>query len=47
MNKIAIKERSLPTDADFVARLRERLQVKVEQEIRHLSPADRSLHVDR
>jgi ATP-dependent RNA helicase DeaD len=47
VNKIAIKERALPSDADFAARLRDRLQVKVEQEIRHLSPSDRMLHVDR
>jgi ATP-dependent RNA helicase DeaD len=47
VNKLAIKERPLPTDAELVARLRERLQVKVEQEIRHLSPPDRALHVDR
>ena len=32
-----IKERKLPTDAEIVERLRERLAVKVEQEIRHLS----------
>ena len=47
VNKLAIKERSLPTDEQLVARLRERLQVKVEQEIRHLSPPDRVLLVDR
>jgi hypothetical protein len=47
VNKIAIKERALPSHADFVARLRDRLQVKVEQEIRHLSPSDRMLYVDR
>jgi ATP-dependent RNA helicase DeaD len=47
VNKLAIKERALPTDEQLVARLRERLQVKVEQEIRHLSPPDRVLLVDR
>ena len=47
INKIVIKERPLPSDAELVARLRERLQVKVEQEIRHLSPSDQALQVDR
>jgi len=47
VNKLTIKERALPTDAELAARLRERLQVKVEQEIRHLSPSDRVLRVDR
>jgi ATP-dependent RNA helicase DeaD len=47
VNKLTIKERALPTDEELVARLRERLQVKVEQEIRHLSPPDRALRVDR
>jgi ATP-dependent RNA helicase DeaD len=47
VNKLVIKERPLPTDAELVARLRERLQVKVEQEIRHLSPSDQALQVDR
>ena len=43
-----IKERTLPTDERARrARLRERLAVKVEQEIRHLSPSDRVLRVDR
>jgi ATP-dependent RNA helicase DeaD len=47
VNKLTIKERPLPTDAELVARLRERLQVKVEQDIRHLSPSDQALRVDR
>lgn len=47
VNKLTIKERPLPTDEQIVARLRERLQVKVEQEIRHLSPSDQALQVDR
>ena len=47
VNKLTIKERSQPTDEQLVARLRERLQVKVEQEIRHLTPPDRALLVDR
>jgi ATP-dependent RNA helicase DeaD len=47
VNKLTIKERPLPTDEQLVARLRERLQVKIEQEIRHLAPSDQALHVDR
>jgi ATP-dependent RNA helicase DeaD len=47
VNKLTIKERSLPTEEQIVARLQERLQVKVEQEIRHLSPTDRALRVER
>jgi ATP-dependent RNA helicase DeaD len=47
VNKLTIKERPLPTDEQLVGRLRERLQVKVEQEIRHLAPSDQALQVDR
>jgi len=47
VNKITVKERKIPTDESIVDRLRERLLVKVEQEIRHLSPTDRALRVDR
>jgi ATP-dependent RNA helicase DeaD len=47
VNKITVKERKIPTDEQIIDRLRERLLVKVEQEIRHLSPTDRTLRVDR
>ncbi len=47
VNKLTIKERALPTEEQIVARLRERLQVKIEQEIRHLSPTDHALRVER
>jgi ATP-dependent RNA helicase DeaD len=47
VHKLTIKERPLPTDEEIVARLRERLQVKVEQEIRHLSATDQALRVER
>jgi ATP-dependent RNA helicase DeaD len=47
VNKLTIKERPLPTEEQIVARLQERLQVKIEQEIRHLSPTDRALRVER
>jgi ATP-dependent RNA helicase DeaD len=47
VNKLTIKERSLPTDEELRARILQRLQVKVEHEVRHLPPADRALRVDR
>jgi ATP-dependent RNA helicase DeaD len=47
VNKISVKERDIPTDEAIVDRMRERLLVKVEQEIRHLSPTDRALRVER
>jgi len=47
VNKIVIKERKLPTDAEILERLRERLRVKVEQEMRALPERERSFNVDR
>lgn len=47
VNRIKIEERPLPTDADLLARVRDRLANKVEQEIRHLSERDKQFHVDR
>jgi ATP-dependent RNA helicase DeaD len=47
VNKIEIKERKLPTDAETLERLRERLRVKVEQEMRALPERERSFNVDR
>ena len=47
VNKITVTERPVPTEADMGERLRERLAVKVEQDIRHLTPQDRALKVDR
>ena len=47
VNKIQIKERKLPTDAEILERLRERLRVKVEQEMRALPERERSFNVDR
>jgi ATP-dependent RNA helicase DeaD len=47
VNRITIKERKLPTDAELLERLRARLMVKVEQEVRQLPARERSFHVDR
>jgi len=47
VNQIAIKERKLPTEIDILTRLRKRLAVKVEQEIRSLPESDRITKVDR
>jgi ATP-dependent RNA helicase DeaD len=47
VNQIEIKERKLPSEADILTRLRERLAVKVEHEIRALPEADRGAKIDR
>jgi ATP-dependent RNA helicase DeaD len=47
VNQIEIAERKVPTDAEILARLRERLAVKIEQEVRQLSERERAWHVDR
>jgi hypothetical protein len=47
VNRIEIKERKLPTEKEILDRLRERLAVKVEHEVRALSEAERKLNVDR
>jgi ATP-dependent RNA helicase DeaD len=47
VNKITIREMPLPTDADMVKLLRDRLEVKIEQEMRALSPRDRAFTIDR
>ncbi|MGE4607041.1 MAG: DEAD/DEAH box helicase [Myxococcota bacterium] len=47
VNKIEIKERKIPTEQSTLARLRNRLSVKVEQEIRALPVADRDAKIDR
>jgi len=47
VNKIEIAERRLPSDEEITDRLRERLAVKVEQEVRALSERDRANTVDR
>src|SRR3546814_8747829 len=45
--RIPIQERALPTDEQIVERIRERLSVKVEQEIRHIPTREREWQVDR
>jgi len=47
VNRIHIQERPLPSDEQMVERLRERLAVKVEQEIRAIPQRERRWKVDR
>ncbi len=47
INRIPIQERALPSDEDIVERIRERLSVKVEQEIRHIPTREREWQIDR
>jgi ATP-dependent RNA helicase DeaD len=47
VNQIEITERKLPTEIDILARLRKRLAVKVEHEIRTLPEQDRLAKIDR
>ena len=47
VNKITVSERPVPSEEDILLRLRDRLAVKIEQEIRHLAPGDRAWKVDR
>lgn len=47
VNRIAIAERKLPTDAQMQERLRERLAVKVEQEMRAVPERERAWKIDR
>jgi ATP-dependent RNA helicase DeaD len=47
VNQIEIKERKLPTELDILARLRKRLAVKVEHEIRALPERERQAKIDR
>jgi ATP-dependent RNA helicase DeaD len=47
VNRIAIAERKLPTDEELMTRLRERLAVKVEQEMRSVPLSDRQWKIDR
>ena len=47
VNKIVIEERDLPSEEDLLGRLRERMAVKVEQEIRQIAQRERTWKVDR
>jgi ATP-dependent RNA helicase DeaD len=47
INKIPIEERELPGDDALLERTRERLTVKVEQEIRHIPERERVFQIDR
>ena len=47
VNKIKISERKVPSDAEIAERVRERLAVKAEQELRHLGERDRKALLER
>lgn len=47
VNQIEITERPLPSEADILARIRERLAVKVEHEVREIPERERAWKVDR
>jgi len=47
VHKIEITERKLPSEADILGRIRERLQVKVEHEMRGIPERDRAWKIDR
>jgi ATP-dependent RNA helicase DeaD len=47
VNKIKITERKIPTDAEIAERVRERLAVKAEQELRHLDDRERRALLER
>jgi len=47
VNKIEIKERPLPSDAEILARRSQRLMVKIEQEVRALPDRERKVLVER
>lgn len=47
VNRIVIQERKLPTEEELLDRVRERLAVKVEQEIRHVPARERAQKIDR
>jgi ATP-dependent RNA helicase DeaD len=47
VNKIEIKERKLPTEASLLELIRERLEVKVEREMRSMKASERDVKVDR
>jgi ATP-dependent RNA helicase DeaD len=47
VNKIEIRERKLPTEAQIAERLAERLEVKIEQEVRALPERERRARIDR
>jgi len=46
VNKMTVTERKLPTEADMLQRIRDRMQVKVEQEMREL-PESHAMQVER
>ena len=47
VNKIKVIERKIPTEKEMLSRIRERLQVKVEHEMRAVSKSEQAFHIDR
>lgn len=47
VNKIEVVERKIPTEAEILERMRERLEVKTEQEVRKIPERERVWRVDR
>src|SRR3990172_6460931 len=47
VNRIEIPERPLPDESLVLERIRERLAVKVEYEMRHIPESERELQIDR
>jgi ATP-dependent RNA helicase DeaD len=47
VTKIKIPERKLPTEADLVARIGERLRIKIEHDLREMPEKERAWRVDR
>jgi ATP-dependent RNA helicase DeaD len=47
INKIKLAERELPTEKQMLSRTRERLQVKVEHDVRHIPSSERAFIIER
>jgi hypothetical protein len=47
VNRIEVRERRIPSEPEILARTRERLMVKVEQEMRAIPEAERAFTIDR
>jgi ATP-dependent RNA helicase DeaD len=47
VNKLKVNEYKIPTEQDFQIKFQKKLAVKIEQEMRAMSPEDREQHVDR
>jgi ATP-dependent RNA helicase DeaD len=47
VTKIKVAERKIPTEADLVARIGERLRIKIEHDLRHMPDKEKAWRVDR